>query len=349
MVLQKNSNKFLSSITNFFKIVDASSYTSNTASFFAEVKGYPLESLSGAIYFRILGLHDKIDKTLEMLPIAYPEDPKIYMKPVINNIVKIIEVCDLFYYTGIYAHTTNENNDFASDILEPEYLGTTDTINSNDYEKTFTGETTTDTEIEYPFDEIPAIKEKAGDTIIKGSANNDIILSYNENGDPIISIVLNRYTDVYNFNTMGIHLYGNENVDSTLEWPISIKDNLPIDEKEGSAIVLNTDKIRILAQTGTIFIGAYKNISFSSEQEFTIDNKKITKINSPEILLGKNATEKLVLGDMLRQWLSELIDALNALTVGTPVGPSSPPINVASFIRLKTKLNTLLSKQNKTL
>jgi hypothetical protein len=44
------------------------------------------------------------------------------------------------------------------------------------------------------------------------------------------------------------------------------------------------------------------------------------------------------LGDIL----SDLVDAITAITVTTPVGPSSTPVNSAQFIALKTKINQLL-------
>jgi len=47
--------------------------------------------------------------------------------------------------------------------------------------------------------------------------------------------------------------------------------------------------------------------------------------------------------------LSTLIDAISALTVVVPVGTSSIPVNVASFIKLKAQLNTILSRYNSTI
>lgn len=61
------------------------------------------------------------------------------------------------------------------------------------------------------------------------------------------------------------------------------------------------------------------------------------------VSVGKDADEAAVKGDTLKGLLEELIDAITQLTVVTPTGLSSPPVNVATFIQIKTNLITLLS------
>lgn len=57
--------------------------------------------------------------------------------------------------------------------------------------------------------------------------------------------------------------------------------------------------------------------------------------------------EAMVLGDTLKDLLNDTLDAIMQITVGTAVGTSSVPINVASFVQIKAKLNTMLSKKSK--
>jgi hypothetical protein len=62
-----------------------------------------------------------------------------------------------------------------------------------------------------------------------------------------------------------------------------------------------------------------------------------------QILLGSDpggpaSDEPLVLGNLWAEVMGELLDAISALTVGTGVGPSSPPINAAAFTAIKTKI-----------
>ena len=71
-------------------------------------------------------------------------------------------------------------------------------------------------------------------------------------------------------------------------------------------------------------------------------------VESPSIKIGSNnAEESMVLGNKLEALLDELITAINAMTVPTPVGPSGPPINAPQFSGIKAKLKTMLSEKTK--
>lgn len=65
-----------------------------------------------------------------------------------------------------------------------------------------------------------------------------------------------------------------------------------------------------------------------------------------QILLGSNpatpSSEPLVLGNLWISIMDELIDAIKALTVGTGTGPSSTPINFATFDAIKSKIDQKL-------
>jgi hypothetical protein len=62
-----------------------------------------------------------------------------------------------------------------------------------------------------------------------------------------------------------------------------------------------------------------------------------------EIKAGSVTTEKSVLGETLKTKIEALIDAINAITVNTPVGVSSVPNNVATFTQIKSALSEILS------
>lgn len=59
---------------------------------------------------------------------------------------------------------------------------------------------------------------------------------------------------------------------------------------------------------------------------------------------GASADQPMVLGDDLVSWLQDLLKAVQQLTVGTGVGPSSPPINAAAFAQLGQRASAFLSK-----
>lgn len=93
-----------------------------------------------------------------------------------------------------------------------------------------------------------------------------------------------------------------------------------------------------------------KGEGFTYEDEFgnfiKIRDEKMT-IESPEILHGENAKEPAVLGDTLEGLLGDLIDAINAITVPTGVGPSGVPVNAAQFSAIKARLVEFKSQKNK--
>ena len=65
---------------------------------------------------------------------------------------------------------------------------------------------------------------------------------------------------------------------------------------------------------------------------------------SPKVRLGDDqTTDPAVLGNELKGLLSDLIAAINKITVSTIAGPSSPPLNAAEFVAIKNRLDTMLS------
>lgn len=65
-----------------------------------------------------------------------------------------------------------------------------------------------------------------------------------------------------------------------------------------------------------------------------------------EIKNGTSAVEKTVLGETLKEILSDLIDAIKALTVNSPVGVTSTPINNPQFTLIANRLDDILSENN---
>lgn len=99
--------------------------------------------------------------------------------------------------------------------------------------------------------------------------------------------------------------------------------------------------------------GSFTVATKDKKQSVVIDNKagtitvtgdKDLTLNAQTIHIGKDASEKAVLGDTLVKLLGQLIDAIMAQTHPTAVGPSGPPINVAAFAALKPQLMTALSQ-----
>jgi len=118
-----------------------------------------------------------------------------------------------------------------------------------------------------------------------------------------------------------------------------------VSDKKIQLLVLDEDSKNKVAITyereiGLTYIDEFDNEINIIDGEIQI---KSDKINHNE------GSEPMVLGNTLvNDILSDLCDALVELTVtcSTPTTPSSPPINLAKFIAIKAKLNTILSQKS---
>lgn len=137
-----------------------------------------------------------------------------------------------------------------------------------------------------------------------------------------------------------------ENKDSTFnlscdnEINISSDKNVNIESNQKITIQV-TDKGEVKGSiyyelgTGLVYKDEFKNEINCKDSEINIISKKINH-NS-----GK---EPMVLGDTLTGILKDILTAIQKLTVITPVGISSPPVNIADFVSIQAKLNTIKSK-----
>ena len=96
----------------------------------------------------------------------------------------------------------------------------------------------------------------------------------------------------------------------------------------------------MLQPNGTIMIDGPKIIIGSGIEK--------SNGSGEQIILGRDATEPIVLGNELVSIIEELLSAIKALTVPTGTGPSGTPINFAQFDAVKNKLKNILSKVGKT-
>lgn len=81
------------------------------------------------------------------------------------------------------------------------------------------------------------------------------------------------------------------------------------------------------------------------ENQITAEDGKVN-VTSKEISHNEGS-EPMVLGDSLSDFIGEFIDAVMKLTVVTPAGTSSVPVNVADFAALKTKFDKFKSQKSK--
>jgi len=136
----------------------------------------------------------------------------------------------------------------------------------------------------------------------------------------------------------------------------------------GDQILINSGRIIFSAKTAEMIFYSKKNYGFISDGGLSIDNRlgidvsvgdninintndRNILINSGngKVDIGNNELEPLVKGDTLVRLLSELIDTINQMQFLTPSGPSAVgPVNAPSFNSIKSKLNDVLSRLNRT-
>jgi len=136
----------------------------------------------------------------------------------------------------------------------------------------------------------------------------------------------------------------------------------------GDQILLNSGRIILSAKSGEMIFYSKKDYGFISDGGLSIDNKLGIDISVKDdfnvitndrnvafhtgkgsIFLGNENLEPLVKGQTLVDILAELIDALANQEYLTPSGPTKVgPENVPTLAKIKSKLNTILSKLNQT-
>lgn len=92
-----------------------------------------------------------------------------------------------------------------------------------------------------------------------------------------------------------------------------------------------------------------KGIKYDRETNtFTIVAAAI-EMTAPSVKLGENPTEPAVLAETLGNFLDTFLQGLELLTVTCPSGggPSSVPINVATFTALRAQIDTFKAQQVK--
>jgi len=103
---------------------------------------------------------------------------------------------------------------------------------------------------------------------------------------------------------------------------------------------INNDSV--IAEVNNSEESAKSSISISDNSIAIASDKVAIDVSDSVVISG--GTESMVLGDSLVSWLKELCQALQQLTVLTPHGTSSPPLNSSQFASLAAKAQSLLSQ-----
>jgi hypothetical protein len=139
-------------------------------------------------------------------------------------------------------------------------------------------------------------------------------------------------------------------------------------EFSGDTTVISSDRIIFSSKVNELIFFSKGNYGFISDGAMSIDNRLgITanvgdsiniftngfniafNTNEGSILLGTDAQHPLVLGDVLVNVLTTLVDAITKMQFLTPSGPTAiGPVNVTQFRAIQRSLSDILSLYNKT-
>ena len=180
----------------------------------------------------------------------------------------------------------------------------------------------------------------------------------------------NRYVQEINGNVVEIFMDANTaemNIKVTGSKNNPSEINVISNTNEDSEInVTSSGKVKISAKN--LIVEAFKDAVFTLKKN---DSKELLKIESNDTQLKitdqfdnevtlkdgeidvvsdkinhNGGNEPMVLGNTLKESLSNLIDAILSMTMVTPTGASSTPMNAAQFIQIKSQLNNILSQKS---
>lgn len=129
--------------------------------------------------------------------------------------------------------------------------------------------------------------------------------------------------------------------------PRVVEQQIQLDHKAKTLSIKAKSQLAVEVTAGPIDVSVKGDATITAEGSATVTSTKgDVELAAPKgkVRAGGGADNPLVLGKELKQLLSDLLSALGKLTVGTAMGPSSPPINAAEFVALAARLDAILSR-----
>lgn len=183
-----------------------------------------------------------------------------------------------------------------------------------------------------------------------------------ENQQRIVQQFENNIVEIFfdaNTATLNINVVGNSENPSVINIKNSSgsKDSLINIESDGN-VKLSANRITATSREDfSFYLKNSKNeelISVVGNEETTefkdhFNNKITSNKDNINIKVDKefninNGKEPMVLGDTLATLLEDMLKAIQKLTVMTPVGVSTIPVNVADFVSIQSKIDSVKSK-----
>ena len=187
---------------------------------------------------------------------------------------------------------------------------------------------------------------------------NGMVAGQNRYVQEINGNVVEMFMDA-NTSTLNIKVTGNTDAPSNINIISNTNENSEINVTSSGKVKINAKNLVVEAFKDAVFAlkkNSSKNllkIESNETQLHLIDQfeNEITLKDDEINVVGKKINhnegkEPMVLGDTLKGILSDLIDAITAITVVTPAGSSSVPSNAVQFAQIKAKLSNILSQKS---
>jgi hypothetical protein len=277
-----------------------------------------------------------------MLTIAYPLDSTFKKYPTLNELVIVVKYLNVWFYDNVLNYFNRINNNATQILAMPN-----DTNGKIKYGNVFVDKNAT----------TPKLQPNEGDVILQGRNGQNIRFS-NDKSNPFVHITVgldstNKKSLVVeninkDFNTILITTSPDKDVVFVPSKNIKVKPPYYANDVKlvGNQIFISTDRIVLNAKQNEILMYANKTISGVSNNSITFDAKTNFLVDAPEIKLGKQNIEPMVLGNKLVDALTKLIDAIPQLMYYQAHIGGNP--GEAKLKQLKAKLQDILSKKNWT-
>ncbi len=229
-----------------------------------------------------------------------------------------------------------------------------------------------------------AIKETTGDTLFEGRHGNSIRIGSRSN-NPYVFISNKRHPwnkiesindgsllSIISNGTINQHLGGGFNSDGDLinfklssdsvednNYPIgdiytsvnAFSDDSFIYSYNSNQMLLHSDRITLNSKLDDIFVSSIKDIHIGSGRHLSISAPKSVNVLSDNVNIGnpKKATmESMVLGEKLKEVLTDIINLIPTIKITTMLGPQVPlPDIQAKITQITNKIESITSTKHK--
>ncbi len=119
----------------------------------------------------------------------------------------------------------------------------------------------------------------------------------------------------------------------------------------GNQMLLNSDRIIINSKLDDIFVSSIKDIHIGSGRHLSISAPKSLNILSDNVNIGNkeraSEMQPMVLGDMLKEVLNDIVNLVPSIVITTQLGPQSPMPQInADIQKITNKIESITSTKH---